>query len=213
MVYSTFSELSQGLIEIGFQDDRRYGLIQDNRADLKRIHQTTTDLDAIPWIGKVVFVVQEAKNSFFRVMQDHGTRRIDMTRADTQLYGREAQFLIGNCYVGLKLRFCNQILLYDQKELTFRKAFNQRILIPLTAVEEGDQFFAADNPNHDQPLCDRVIHVNSLGKIRTLYQNVLEFMETAQTEVFGDRQITYPKKSWALNLNNQFDLALCIFAF
>jgi hypothetical protein len=68
-------------------------------------------------MGKNIFEVQEAQNSFFLIKNQLGSRRIDLMRPDTQHIQLESQVFIGNSYIAVGMRNTNQVMLFDQKTL------------------------------------------------------------------------------------------------
>jgi hypothetical protein len=43
----------------------------------------------VPWMGKSIFEVKEAKNSFFMISNHYGNKRIDIMRVDTEITLKE----------------------------------------------------------------------------------------------------------------------------
>jgi hypothetical protein len=54
------------------------------------------------------------------------------------------------------------------------------MLVPLTPVEKGVQFFASDNPSTYMKDYDRVVKVDRRGKLKVVYNDVMKEMEEVQ---------------------------------
>lgn len=64
---STKSDLVQDIEMLGFDDDRTLKMLKQNRKNFKTKPCSVASMFLVPWIGKNVFEVQEAKNNYFMI--------------------------------------------------------------------------------------------------------------------------------------------------
>lgn len=81
--------------------------------------------------------MKEAKNNYFLIKNQLGSRRIDMMRADQEQSLRAELLLIGNSYIALKFKFMEHYMLFSQNKFDFVDYENSKLLERLTHVKDG----------------------------------------------------------------------------
>ena len=111
-VMSNNSQLLINLEKLGFADDRKLTFLTEGRNDFKKKPCSVNSIMSIPWVGKNLYEVREAKNSFFLIQNQLGSRRIDLMKIEQEMSFREDQILIANKYIGIKFKFTDHYMLF-----------------------------------------------------------------------------------------------------
>ncbi len=120
------------------QEQNKTDKTTENRFSLtKRV----VSIHRVPWIGKYLFAIEEAGQSYFLLQNDFYSRQIQEFRYDMEQKLNEAKVLIGNHSIGIKLKHVDAHLLFSQKDFTFQKVEEYQTLQALSSISKSLQYF------------------------------------------------------------------------